>query len=81
MDDSFIIGYKALESYNRLVSQYEMKYMGIPQLWCRILVLFAVASRSKRGSGQERSRFIGRCINPIGCQPEGVRSALVGILE
>ncbi len=38
--------------------------------------LFAVVSRAKRGNGQERSRFIGRCINPIACQPEGVSSAL-----
>ncbi len=40
MDDSLTIGRKAREYYNRLTARYEMKDMGIPQLWCGIEFTF-----------------------------------------
>ena len=40
MDDSLTIDRKAREHYNRLAAQYEMKNMGIPQLWCGIEFTF-----------------------------------------
>ncbi len=39
-DDSLTIGRKAREHYNRLAARYEMKGMGIPQLWCGIELTF-----------------------------------------